>query len=134
MCARQMEECATLSVYFKTNLVGTLAWYPPLDALSTPQRSPETLRLACTIAPICPIPFSLLAGITRREQPPGMRPNGAGKVTAGLDRTSHRKQRGARVPSAVFDGNGDMTTPSRSLSGIRSLQLRINNLQTRDGS
>ena len=56
-----------------------------------------------------------------------MRPNGAGKVTAGLDRTSHRKQRGARVPSAVFDGNGDMTTPSSSLSDFRRKSLVFNN-------
>ena len=35
---------------------GGAVWYPPLDALSAPQRSSETLRLACKIAPICLIP------------------------------------------------------------------------------
>ena len=36
---------------------GGAVWYPPLDALSAPQRSSETLRLACNIAPICLIPY-----------------------------------------------------------------------------
>ena len=36
---------------------GGAVWYPPLDALSAPQRSSETLRLACKIAPICLIPY-----------------------------------------------------------------------------
>ena len=37
---------------------GGAVWYPPLDALSAPQRSSETLRLACKIAPICLIPLT----------------------------------------------------------------------------
>ena len=51
-----MAEAMTADPAISTRQGGGTVWYPPLDALSAPQRSSETLLLACKIAPICLIP------------------------------------------------------------------------------
>ena len=53
-----MAEAMTADPAISTRPGGGAVWYPPLDALSAPQRSSERLRLACKIAPICLIPWS----------------------------------------------------------------------------
>ena len=51
-----MAKAMTADPAISIRIGGEAVWYPPLDALSAPQRASETLHLACKITPICLTP------------------------------------------------------------------------------